>query len=337
MSRLIKFHRFGDADVLLCEERPTPSPAAGEVLLRVEAIGVNWYDVLWRQNLAPTKASLPAGIGQEVAAEVLAVGAGVDDLKVGDKVASFPAHSANRYPCYGDEIVLPRTSLTPYPDVLTPIEASGHYTPLMIAWFGYVELARLQAGQTVLVTAAAQCCGPYCVQLGKALGARVIATAKDADAREYLVGLGADEVIVTEEQDLLMQIGKLTDGRGVDVVLDALGGPQMCLLGDVLAPRGKLVLFGMQGGNDTPFPACAAFEKNIQFFVHCISNFTGKDELGIPQDKEAVGKALTAINQLTRDLVLKPQVDRVFPFEQFIEAHRYMETCPERGRVVIEV
>jgi NADPH:quinone reductase-like Zn-dependent oxidoreductase len=337
MSRLIKFHRFGDADVLLCEERPTPSPAAGEVLLRVEAIGVNWYDVLWRQNLAPTKASLPAGIGQEVAAEVLAVGAGVDDLKVGDKVASFPAHSANRYPCYGDEIVLPRTSLTPYPDVLTPIEASGHYTPLMIAWFGYVELARLQAGQTVLVTAADQCCGPYCVQMGKALGARVIATAKDADAREYLIGLGADEVIVTEEQDLLMQIGKLTDGRGVDVVLDALGGPQMCLLGDVLAPRGKLVLFGMQGGNDTPFPACAAFEKNIQFFVHCISNFTGKDELGIPQDKEAVGKALTAINQLTRDLVLKPQVDRVFPFEQFIEAHRYMETCPERGRVVIEV
>jgi NADPH:quinone reductase-like Zn-dependent oxidoreductase len=78
-----------------------------------------------------------------------------------------------------------------------------------------------------------------------------------------------------------MRINKITDNRGVDVVFDGLGGPQMSLLGDVLAPRGSLVLYGLQGGNQTPFPACAAFQKNIQFFVHCIGNFTGKPELGI--------------------------------------------------------
>jgi NADPH:quinone reductase-like Zn-dependent oxidoreductase len=259
-------------------------------------------------------------------------------LKVGDKVASFPGHSANQYPGYGDELVLPRASLTLYPDdVLSPVEASGFYTPLLIAYFAYVELAKAKAGQTVLITDASHCSGPAFVQLGKALGLRIIAATKDPEDRESLIALGADKVIVTEEQDLVAAINKYTDNRGVDVVLDGLGGPQMCLLGDVIAPRGRLVLYGLQGGNQTPFPACAAFQKNIQFFVHCIGNFTGKPELDIPPDQEAVANALTALNQLARDRVLQPRVEKVFAFNDFVEAHRYMEKCPKQGRVVIEV
>ena len=115
------------------------------------------------------------------------------------------------------------------------------------------------AAYTALITDASHCAGPSFVQMGKALGAKVIAATKDAAERDYLCELGADKVIVTEEQDLLMQINKITDGRGVDTVFDGLGGPQMSVLGDVLAPRGSLVLYGLQGGNQTPFPACAAF------------------------------------------------------------------------------
>lgn len=337
MSRIIRFHQFGEADVLKIEERACPTPAAGEVLIRAEAIGVSWYDVLWRQNLAPTPAQLPAGLGHELAGEVLAVGEGVDDLAVGDRVASFPGHSQNRYPGYAEEVVLPRSSLTRYPDVLTAQQASVHYLPSLVGWFGFVELARLKAGESVLVTAASRCWGPYIVQMGKALGARVIAATEDAEDSDFLRGLGADQVILTEEQDLVSRVHKLTDGRGVDIVMDALGGPQMCLLGDALAPRGRLVLFGLQGGNETPFPACAAFQKNIQFFVHCIGNFTGKEELGIPQDKEAVAKALQGVNQLTRDGLLRPLIDKVFAFDRVVEAHRHMETCPSRGRVVLQV
>ena len=337
MSRMIRFHQFGPAEVLKCEDRPCGQPGPGEVLLRVEAIGISWHDVLWRQNLAPCQASLPAGLGHEMAGEVLALGAGVEDLAVGDKVASFPAHSANRYPTYGERVLLPRSCLTPYPGVLSAVEASVHYTPMLVAYFAYAELARLQPGQTVLVTDGSHCVGPSAIQMGKALGARVIAATKDADDRDYLLALGADKVVVTEEQDLVQQIGKFTDGRGVDVVLDGLGGPQMCLLGDVLAPRGSLVLYGLQGGNQTPFPACAAFQKNIQFFVHCLGNFTGKPELDIPQDQAALARALKVINQLTLERVVRPQVDRVFPFEQFVEAHQYMESCPNRGQVALQL
>ncbi|AAY37946.1 zinc-dependent alcohol dehydrogenase family protein [Pseudomonas syringae] len=337
MSRTIRFHQFGPAEVLKVEEHPVASPVTGEVQVRVQAIGVSWYDVLWRQNLAATHARLPAGLGYEMAGVVTALGDGVDDLQVGDKVASFPAADANQHPVYGESIVMPRRALTRYPDALTPVQASVHYTPYLVAYFAYVDLARIKSGQTVLVTDASHCSGPAFVQLGKALGARVIAATKTEDAREYLLSLGADKVVVTEEQDLLMAINKYTDNRGVDAVFDGLGGPQMSIMGDVLAPRGSLVLYGLQGGNQTPFPACAAFQKNIQFYVHCLGNFTGKPELGITQDQEALQRALQDINQMTRDKVLMPLQTRSFPFDQVVQAHRYMDVCPIGGRAVLEV
>ncbi|WP_349969131.1 zinc-dependent alcohol dehydrogenase family protein [Pseudomonas caspiana] len=337
MSRTIRFHQFGPAEVLRVEEHPVALPAPGEVQVRVQAIGISWYDVLWRQNLAPSQARLPAGLGHEMAGVVTAVGEGVDDLKVGDKVASFPSADPNQHPVYGELIVIPRTSLTRYPDVLTPVEASVHYTPLLVAYFAYVDLARIKPGQTALVTDASHCSGPSFVQLGKALGLKVIAVTKTDDARDYLLSLGADKVVVTEEQDLLMAVNKYTDNRGVDVVLDGLGGPQMSIMGDVLAPRGSLVLYGLQGGNQTPFPACAAFQKNIQFFVHCLGNFTGKPELGITQDDAALQRALRDINQLTADRVLEPLKTRVFAFSDVVQAHRYMDGCPIGGRAVLEV
>ena len=337
MSRTIRFHKFGPPEVLVCEQQAAPLPAAGEVQVRVEAIGISWYDILWRQNLAPSQARLPAGIGQEMAGIVTALGHDVDDFAVGDKVASFPGQSPNDYPVCAELVVLPRHSLTRYPEILTPAEAAVHYTPLLMAYFAYAELARAKPGQTALVTDASHCAGPAFVQLGNALGLQVLAATKQADQRDYLLGLGAHKVIVTEEQDLLLQIRKYTQERGVDMVLDGLGGPQMALLGDVLAPRGSLVLYGLQGGNQTPFPACAAFQKNIQFFVHCLGNFLGKPELAIVQDREAVQRALREINQLTADRVLVPQLTKVFAFDQFVEAHRYMDQCPCGGRVALQV
>ena len=337
MSRTIRFHKFGPAEVLKCEEHEAALPAPGEVQVRVQAIGVSWYDVLWRQNLAPSHAQLPSGIGHEMAGVVTALGAGVDDLAIGDKVASFPAESPNQYPVYGEVILMPRTALTRYPDVLTPVQAAVHYTPMLMAYFAYAELARAKPGQVALVTDASHCAGPAFVQLGNALGVKVLAATKNSEERDCLLSLGADKVIVTEEQDLLMQVNKYTGNRGVDMVLDGLGGPLMSMLGDVLAPRGSLILYGLQGGNQTPFPACAAFQKNIQFFVHCLGNFTGKPELGITQDAEALQRALRDINQLTADRVLQPQLARVFPFEQFVEAHRLMDECPCGGRIALEL
>lgn len=335
MSRMIRFHKFGDASVLQCEEMPTPTPAAGEVLVRVQALGVSWGDVLWRQNLASEEAKLPSGVGSELAGVVEAVGEGVDDLEVGAQVAAFPASTPNRYPTWGDRVVVPRFALTRFPDVLSPQEASVHYTGLLFAYFAMVDLAKLKAGQHVLITEACHCLAPQSVQLAKALGANVIVSTSVPDSREFLRELGADKIIFTEEQDLVLEVERYTEGKGAEVILDHCAGQQLKLLGDVAATRGKLILYGLNGGNDAAFPACAAFKKHLQFFRHCVLDFTGHSELGIEQDCAAVQRALDHINTLTAQGLLKPRIDKTFPFEEFVEAHRYMEACPDRGRVAL--
>ena len=345
MSHMIRFHQFGNAEVLTSEEIPTPSPAAGEVLVAVDAIGVSWYDVLWRQNLAPEETRLPAGLGIEMAGRVVAVGEGVTDLPVGTAVASFPAQTANRYPTYGDLVLMPRDSLTRYPVAepgsalsgLTPIEAAIHYAPLLTAYFALVNLGDVKPGQTVLTTEACVCFGPASVQLAKALGARVVASTKLPNRQEILRDLGADLVVVTDEQDLTQQVAKFTDGQGVDIVLDSCGGRQMATLGDITAPRGKLILYGLNGGNEAAFPAWTAFRKHLKFFQYSLLDFTGHAELGIPANRQAVEQALQTINRLTEAGLLRPTIDKVFDFDQAIEAHRYLETQPANGRVVIAV
>lgn len=337
MSRIIRFHQFGPADVLRYEQRDVPQPGIGEVLIAVKAIGISWNDVLWRQDLAPRHAQLPAGLGSEIAGEVLAVGEAVDGFSVGDRVASFPGHDLNRYPLYGEQVLLPHTSLVHHPEMLSAVEACIHYTPALVSYFALVELAKLETGQFVLVTQARHCTGPSAVQMAKALGARVIATCDTAEDRAFLRELGAETVIVTEEEDLVGRLQKVTDGAGVEVVLDSCGGSQMKLLGDVIAPRGKLILYGLIGGNETAFPACAAFKKNFKFFLHCLCDFTGQPELGIEQNREAVQRALLHINQLTADRLLTPQVDKVFGFDEVIAAHEYVESGIPRGRVALSL
>ncbi|MBT8769538.1 zinc-dependent alcohol dehydrogenase family protein [Pseudomonas boanensis] len=338
MSRMIRFHQFGGPEVLKLEELPSPVPGPGEVLVRTQALGVGWKDVLWRQNLAaeqPTQ--LPSGLGFELAGVVEAVGPGVDDLVPGTPVASFPASTPNRHPAWGDLVVMPRNGLVAYPDTLTPIEASVHYTPLLMAYFALVDLGGLKAGQHVLITEAGHCLAPQTVQLAKALGAKVIASTSHPESRAFLRELGADKIIVTEEQDLVLEIERITEGKGVEIVLDQCAGQQLKLLGDVAATRGKLILYGVNGGNDAAFPACAAFKKHLQFHRHCVLDFTGSPEMGIEPNEALVKRALEHINQLTRDQLLKPPIDRVFAFEDFADANRYMETCPPGGRVVMQV
>ena len=338
MSRAIQFQRFGDADVLEIIERDDPHPAAGEVLIETEALGLNWYDILWRRNMAPTEARLPAGTGSEMAGTVIAVGPGVTAFSPGERVASIPAFDPNQYMAHAERVLLPAEALIAYPDCLTPAEASVHYVPSLISWLGFREVADLKPGETVLITGACHIGGPYAVQIAHALGARVITATPHESAVDYLKSLGADAVVHTETQDLVVRINKLTDHHGVDVVLDALGGPQMNLLGDVMAPRGRMILYGLMGGNQTTFPAQAAFRKNIQFHVHCLSNFSGKPELGIPQNREALERAIADVERMTRAGEIKPQIDYRFTFEEMVEAHRYLETCANHhGRIVGEM
>ncbi|WP_110686824.1 zinc-dependent alcohol dehydrogenase family protein [Salinicola aestuarinus] len=338
MSRAIQFQRFGGAEILDIIDRDVVVPDEGEVLVAPEAIGINWFDVLWRRDMAPTKVQLPAGLGSEMAGVVIDTGPGVEGFAPGDRVASIPAFDPNCYASYAEQTVMPVESLIHYSTCLTPAEASVHYVPSLLSWLAFREVASIQPGDTVLITGACYVSGPYAVQVARALGARVIAATPFETGIDYLHALGAEAVIHTESQDLAKCVSKLTEGRGVDLVLDALGGRQMSLLGDVVAPGGDLVLYGLLGGNETSFPATAAFNKNIHFHVHCLSNFSGRPEIGIAQNRPVLARAVAAINAMTERGELVPQIDHRFRFEEVAEAHRYLESCANHhGRIVLDL
>jgi len=311
--------------------------AANEVLVKISVIGISAYDALWRLAPVTSEERSPSGCGQEMAGVVEAIGPDVTDLKAGDRVASFHAGDSSEKSPDGDYVVVPRSSLTLYPEVLSAVQASVHYRSLLLAYFAYVDLARVKQGQTVVVTDASQCAGPAFLQLGKALGLNIIAAARSASEKQRLLDLGAQSVVLTEEQDLIHCVNKLTGGKGADAIFDGLGGSQMNLLVDALAPRGSLVLYGLKNGNQTPFPAQEAFRKNIKFFIHCLDNFTGSVERGIEPNHEAVQRALAVINQYTRDGVLTSRVDKVFPYEKATSAQRYIDEVTVVGRVVLQV
>ena len=172
MSRIIRFHQFGAADVLKIEERQSPTPAAGEVLIGVEALGVSWYDVLWRQNLAPDQPKLPAGIGYELAGVVEAVGSEVTQFKVGDRVA----YGSGPLGAYSDVHVLPEANLVRLPDAISFEQAAGVMLKGLTVQYLLRQTYRVEAGQTILWHAAAGGVGLIACQWAKALGATVIGT-----------------------------------------------------------------------------------------------------------------------------------------------------------------
>ncbi|MDB6144292.1 MAG: alcohol dehydrogenase [Pseudomonas sp.] len=337
MPRSITTEPIVDAGAVKTRDDPARQPTAHEVLVRVESIGISVYDELWRASPITSKSRLPGGMGREVAGIVVATGEAVTGFKAGDKVASFSTEESYQHTLYGEHIVLPASALTVYPDVLPATQASVHYTSLLLAYFAYVDLAKSKPGQTVLITDASQCAGPAFLQLGKALGLNVIAATKDADDKQRLLDLGAQSVVLTEEQDLIHRVNKLTGGKGVNAIFDGLGGSQMNLLVDALAPCGSMVLYGLKNGNQTPFPAQEAFQKNIKFFVHCLSNYTGRSDLGVEPNHEALQRALAVINQLTANGQLTSRVDKIFPLGKATFAQRYIDEFAMVGRVVLQV
>lgn len=336
MPRSILPESKDTAETVETKDRFVGQPAATEILIRIESVGLSPYDALWRLNPISAQDRLAQAPAKEIAGAVCAVGTEITDVSVGDKVATYSCEGSYRYALNGEYMILPRSAVTVYPEVLTAAQASVHYTSLMLAYFAYVDLAQIKPGQTVLVTDASQCAGPAFLQLGKALGLNVIAATNNAHDKQRLLDLGAQSVVLTEEHDLIHRVKKLTDGKGVNAIFDGLGGSQMNLLVDALAPRGSVVLYGLKNGNQTPFPAQEAFQKNIKFFVHCLSNFTGKADMGVEPNHEAVQRALAFINQLTADGVLTSRVDKVFALDKATSAQRYMDEFPMIGRVVLQ-
>jgi NADPH2:quinone reductase len=333
--KVVRFHAIGGPEVLQLEDLPIQQPGAGEVRLKVQAIGLNRAEVMFRTGHYLEQPEFPSRIGIEAAGVVDAVGAGVTEVKVGQKVSVATGQSIGRYGTYGESAIIPAVSAIPYSDNLTPEEAASVWVQYLTAYFAFVDLGNVKPGQLVLVTAASGGAGLGAIQLARLLGATTIATTRTAAKKQALLDAGASHVILTAEEDLLARIKEITKGKGADVIFDPVAGETLPTLAEAVSWGGLIILYGALGGVETPYPLWTAFARNFVLRTYLVYNYCGLPNAGLHRNKEAFVRAVKFIQENLGSGKLKPVIAKTFRLSEIREAHKYMESNQQLGKIVV--
>jgi NADPH:quinone reductase-like Zn-dependent oxidoreductase len=329
MSRSVRIHQFGDADVLRIEEVEVGEPGPGEVRLRVHAIGLNRTEVTLRSGRSPIKPALPSLMGFEAAGVVEALGPDVTHVSIGDRVALAPAYGAAQYGLYGEVSLAPARSLAPIPDGVSFVEAAATWVAYGTAWGGLVSIGALAAGQTVMISAASSSVGVGAIQIANRLGARPIALTRTSAKASVLLDHGAAAVIATAEQDIVEEVKRLTGGVGANLVFDPVGGPQFATLAKTAAAGATLVLYGALDTQPTVVPPFDIFARDLTIRGLSLPALA-RDDAKLAALKSFVGAGLA-------EGALRPTIARTFNFDQIADAHRFIEAGDQVGKIVVTV
>ena len=322
--RALVCKQHGMADQLeLVHDWPEPQPGPDEVRIDIKAAGLNFPDVLIIQGKYQFQPELPFVPGGECAGVVSAVGENVTRYAPGERVIGMLGHG-----CFCDAAVLPQTVLSPLPDGLGFEQAAGVAITYFTSYYALKQRAQLRAGETLLVLGAAGGVGSAAVELGKHMGARVIAAASSAEKLAMCRQLGADETINYSEQDLKTTIKALTEGRGVDVVYDPVGGDYAEPAIRGMAWNGRYLVIGFASGPIPAIPLNLTLLKGCSIVGVFWGRFSGEEPEAHRQNIEELW-ALFAAGKL------KPAIGDVFPLEQYREAYRVMTERRARGKVIL--
>lgn len=319
--RAIRVERNGGPEVLTLEELERPTPGEGEVLVRLEAIGINFIEIYQRKG--EYKLPLPHIPGAEGAGVVEAVGAGVTEVSEGDRVAS-----ANLRGAYAEYALAPAERLVALPEGLETDIAAALMLQGMTAHYLAHSTYPLKEGDTCLVHAAAGGVGLLLVQMAKRRGARVIGTVSSEAKAELARSASADEVILYTEQDFAQEVARLSGGRGLEVVYDSVGKTTFEGSLDSLAPRGMLVLYGQSSGPVPPFDPQRLNSKGSLYLTRpSLAHYTRtRDEL---QERAGDILAWAASGEL------EVRIDSRLPLAEAAEAHRKLESRTTSGKVLL--
>ena len=320
--RAIRFHQFGGPEVLRYEEVDEPFVGDGQVLIRVAAAGVNHSDLARRQGRYPHAYPLPLTPGLEVAGRVARVGAEVSAVRPGERVMAWVGTGG-----YAEYVTAAPEAVYPLPDSLGVESAAGMPVVCATAYHILKTSARIQPQDCVLVQAAASGVGTIAVQLAKLWGARVFATASSEQKLHRIRQLGVQEVINYVERDFVSEVLRMTDRRGVDVVLECVGGDVLTRSLNCLVPMGRLVLYGRASGALPMLDAAQILTRNITLSgLH----------LGMPPWHAALHRRpMQEVLALVKACSLRPVMDRTFPPAQATDAHRYLAARRAMGKVVL--
>jgi NADPH2:quinone reductase len=337
--RAVEIPTFGGPEVLRLVERPDPAPGAGEVLIAVEAAGVNRPDLMQRRGNYPPPKGASDIPGLEVAGRIVAVGApGAADANGAPRSASGKVWAVGDRVCalvsgggYASLCAAPGVQCLPIPGDLTPIEAAALPETFFTVWTNVFERGRLARGEWLLVHGGTSGIGSTAIQLAAHRGARVIATAGTPEKCRACEALGATRAINHRTEDFVEAVHAATGGRGVDVVLDIIGAPYAQKNLDALARDGRLVQVGVMGGESATISLRTMLLKRLTITASTLRARS-------PEEKGAIAAALEReVWPLVAARKVLPQIHATFPLEDAAAAHTALESGDVIGKVVLRI
>ncbi len=337
--RQVWITKAGAPEVLQVKEAPDPTPAAGELRIRVEAAGINFADIMARMGTYPDLPGIPIVVGYEVAGRVDAVGDGVDQSWVGKDVLSL-----TRFGGYSDVVCVPVGQAFERPEGMDALTGAAIPVVYLTAWQLVVAMGGLCKSETVLIHSAGGGVGIAAVQIAKHIGATVIGTAS-AGKHDYLKSIGVDHCIDYRNEDFEERVREITKGAGVELICDAVGGESFKKGFRVLAPTGRLGMFGMSTTVTGKRRSLGAMFKMVRQMPWLTFNPVAlmnqnKGVFGVNMGRmwdqtERIGGWTHEILDLYRQGVVAPRVDNSFSFDQAAEAHHYIQDRKNVGKVLL--
>ena len=325
--KVVRFHKTGPAEVLQFDELPIPEPGRGEIRLRVKALGLNRAEVMFRNGQYLETPVPPSKNGYEASGIIEAVGPGDDPSWIGKNVSTVPGtFKLNAHGVYGEVAVVPFHGIAEYPATLSYEQGASIWMQYLTAYGALIWLGHVAKGDFVVITAASSSVGLAAIEMIKVEGAISIAVTRSAAKKAALLKAGADHVIATEEQDLVARVNQITAGKGARIVFDPIGGKILESLAAATARKGIIFEYGALASEPTPYPLFTALAKGLTIRAYTLFELT-LDPV-FPVAKQYIFDHLASG-------AFKPVIDRTFRFAEIVEAHRYMESNAQIGKIVV--
>lgn len=329
MTRVIRFHQTGGPEQLQIEDLDIGEPGPGHVRIRVEAVGLNRAEAMYRAGNYPTKPQLPSLIGYEGVGTITAVGPDAGDYTMGQRVCVLPMIHQGQYGIWADEANVPTRILLPAPDGMDATQAAAIWMQYMTAYAVY-EVAEVGPNDAVIIPAASSSVGIACIQLCNWAGAVPIAVSRTSAKADALKDLGAAHVIASEEEDLVARVMAITGGKGARCAFDPVGGPYVDTLAQALAPRGILFVYGGLSGQPTPYPHWPMAFKGAS-----MRGWVASEIWNHPDRFKAARETVLAGLASGK---LEPIIAREFSgLESLPDANTFLESNQQIGKVVVRL
>lgn len=322
--KIIDVPQPGGPEALVSAERPVPAPRDTEVLIKVAAAGLNRADVLQRRGFYPSPPGAPSYPGLEVSGVVAAVGSAVREFKVGDPVCALLQGGGYAEYCTVDE-----AQVLPVPGSVSLIDAAALPEAYFTVWSNVFEFGRLQPGETLLVHGGSSGIGVSAIQLAKALGHDVFATAGSDDKCRFCEQLGSKRAINYKSEDFVAVLGAETGGKGVNVVLDMVGGSYVARNLQVLATEGRLVMIAAQSGAKGEIDVLRIMQQRLLVTGSTLRNRS------VDFKRQIRARLLQHVWPLISQGKIRPIVDQVFALEDAAKAHAHMESSAHKGKILL--